>query len=454
MCTRDALCGDNHPSPKIPRARRSRVKSSLSLHPHLAEPATVKPVLRLIQAQRLHLAAQGLLQPPRRRARFADVVAVIERMRLLQIDSIHVVARSPYLVLHSRLGSYDPTWLEDALEQGRLAECWAHEACFVPAADYALHEAWREHRGAHWAHRNAMRMHRDQRQGMDGLLARIRDEGPLRAADFARDETSRGSSGWWEWKPEKRWLEACFALGELMVARRERFQRVYDLSAHVLARLDPPFEASLATSSHLELRQRFILDSVRALGVTQARWIADYYRLKPAVTSKELSPLLASGELIEVAVEGWDTPGYVHHDHADLLTQASLGRLRATHTALLSPFDPLVWDRARALAMFGFEYTIECYTPAAKRRYGYYVLPILHRGQLIGRLDAKAHRADGVFEIKALYLESGVEPTSSLLDALASTIASTAQWHGTPQIRLERCRPANMAAPLRKLWRA
>ncbi|WP_266160060.1 winged helix-turn-helix domain-containing protein [Dyella silvatica] len=411
-------------------------------------------MLRLIQAQRLQLAAQGLLQPLRRRARRADVVAAVERMRLLQIDSIHVVARSPYLVLHSRLGAYDPGWLDEALEQGRLAECWAHEACFVPAADYALHQAWREQRGTHWAHRHAMRMHQDQRQGMDSLLARIRETGPVRAADFVRDEQARGSSGWWAWKPEKRWLEACFALGELMVTRRERFQRVYDLSANVLARLDPPLETSVAALSHIELRRRFILDSVRALGVTQARWIADYYRLKPVVTANELAPLLAAGELIEVAVEGWDVPGYVHREHADLLAQAVLGRLRATHTALLSPFDPMVWDRARVLAMFGFEYTIECYTPAPKRRYGYYVLPILHRGQLIGRLDAKAHRADGIFKIKALYLEPGVEPTPSLLEALADAVAHTAQWHGTPQIRLEHCRPAKMAAALRKLWRA
>lgn len=406
-------------------------------------------VLSLSQARALQLHAQGLLQPMRRKPRSADVVTAIERMRLLQIDSIHVVARSPYLVLHSRLGDYSPAWLDEALADGRIAECWAHEACFVGARDLAAHRAWRE-RGSHWAQRHAERMHREHRPAMDTLLARIRDGGPVLASDFPRED--RGVSGWWEWKPEKRWLEAWFALGELMVPRRERFQRVYDLAERVLARLDPPFEPSTLDSARL--RRHFILDGVRALGIAQARWIADYFRLKPAVIARELAPRVAAGELLEVAVRDWDVPGYVHREHAAALEQARGGRLRATHTTLLSPFDPLVWDRARALAMFDFDYRIECYVPAPKRRYGYYVLPILHRGALVGRLDAKAHRAEGVFEIKALFLEPGVEPAPRLVDELAAAIARTARWHGTPRVRLGRCRPAALGPALRRAWKA
>ena len=417
--------------------------------PLLPASSTVSKPLSLVQARRLHLSAQGLLRPPSRRARPADVVAGIERMRLLQIDSIHVVARSPYLVLHARLGDYQPAWLDEALARGRIAECWAHEACFVPAADLPLHRAWRE-RGAHWAHRHAARMHREHRVEMDQLLERIRSEGALRAADFPRAD--RGASGWWEWKPEKRWLEAWFALGELMIPRRERFQRVYDLAERVLARLDPPFAPS--TLAPAQLRQRFILDSVRALGITQARWIADYYRLKPAVDEAELAPLVAAGELLAVPVRGWNATGYVHREHAPLIAKAQAGQLRATHTALLSPFDPLVWDRARALAMFDFEYTIECYTPAPKRRYGYYVLPLLHRGGLVGRLDAKAHRDEGVFEIKALFLEPGQPVTPRLVADVAEAIVRTARWHGTPTPRLERSEPATLGSALRDYWKA
>lgn len=400
----------------------------------------------------MQLAAQGLLQGPRRRARREDLITIIQRMRLLQIDSIHVVARSPYLVLHARLGNYPPTWLEDALEGGRIAECWAHEACFVTAKDIGLHRAWRAQSPSnHWADRHAAQMKDSSLDDMHALLERIRRSGPVRASDFERAD--RGVSGWWEWKPEKRWLEAWFASGELMVTRRERFQRVYDLAERVLAKLDPPPELAFASLSQTELRRQFILDSVRALGIAQARWIADYFRLKPAVNESELAPLLASGELLSVSVVGWESAAYVHRDHAPWLDKARSGRLRATHTALLSPFDPLIWDRARVRELFGFDYSIECYLPAAKRQYGYYVLPILHRGRLIGRLDAKAHRADAVFEIKAFFLEPDVQPSPRMLKEVAQAIAATAAWHGTPRIRLGRCRPAQVASVLRAHWR-
>jgi uncharacterized protein YcaQ len=417
----------------------------------LGKPSVGATPLTVSQARRVQLAAQGLLHSPRRRARRADVVACIAQMRLLQIDTIHVVARSPYLVLHARLGEYPPAWLDEALADGLLAESWVHEACFVPAADVMLHRAWREQREGHWAQRHAQRMRREHAASMEALLERIRVEGPVRAADFERAD--RGTTGWWEWKPEKRWLEALFAQGELMVARRERFQRVYDLSSRVLAGLQPPPDPDAEGWSHAMLRQRFILDSVRALGVTTARWIADYYRLKPAVSDLELQPLVASGELIAATLAGRSEPAYVHRDHAGLLERARTGRLRATRTALLSPFDPLVWDRARLRDMFDFDYRIECYLPAAKRQYGYYVLPILHRGRLVGRLDAKAHRAEGVFEVKALFLEEGVVPSPGLLDDLATALVDTARWHGTPRIRLGRCRPATIARALREALR-
>jgi uncharacterized protein YcaQ len=409
-------------------------------------------MLKLAQARAMQLAAQGLLQPPKRRPRRADLVAAIERMRMLQIDTIHVVARSPYFVLHSRLGDYPMAWLDEALAQGQLAECWAHEACFVSAADIAWHRGGQDHRSHHWAHRNAQRVHREHRKDMDALLAGIRASGPVRAADFER-RGGAAPSGWWEWKPEKRWLEAWFALGELMVARRDRFQRVYDLAERVLAGLDPPFDAALAFSA-AQQRRHFILETVRALGVTPAAWIADYFRLKPRVSDRELAPLVESGELLAVPVEGWSTPGYVHREHAPWLDKALAGKLRATLTTLLSPFDPLVWDRSRALAMFGFEYTIECYTPAAKRRYGYFVLPILHRGRLVGRLDAKAHRATGVFEVKALFLEPDAKAEPTLVSAVARAIAATAAWHGTERIRLGTTQPASLARLLRAQWRA
>ncbi|WP_232309439.1 winged helix-turn-helix domain-containing protein [Luteibacter yeojuensis] len=411
------------------------------------EPCTTAVVqLSHRAAQLLHLAAQGLLRRGTRKARKPDVTAAIARMGMLQIDTINVVARSPYMVLFSRLGSYREAWLDEALAEGRLAEAWAHEASFVPSAEYHYHRDYRLGRAGHWAHRMAERTHAEARTDMDALLARIRREGPLRAADFERD--APGSKGWWGWKPEKKWLEAWFALGELMVLRRDRFQRVYDLADRVTARWPEPLPAGVMDEA--AVREYFIVRSVEALGVARARWLADYYRLKPRVTDEELAPLVARGVLRRVAVEGWDEAAYVQASHAALLEQATSNTLRATRTTLLSPFDPVVWDRARAIGLFGFEYTIECYTPAAKRCYGYYVLPILHRGRLVGRLDAKAHRSSGLFQVLGVWLEEGVQPSPALVDGIATAIIECAAWHGTPRVTVESGQPKGLAAQLKR----
>ncbi|SFW32987.1 winged helix-turn-helix domain-containing protein [Luteibacter sp. UNCMF366Tsu5.1] len=397
-------------------------------------------------AQLLHLAAQGLLKRGTRKARKADVGTTIARMGLLQIDTINVVARSPYMTLFSRLGAYRNEWLDELLTEGVIAECWAHEACFVPASEFRYHRDYRAGRASHWAHKSAERIHAEARGDMDALLQRIRLEGPLRAADFEREGPA--TKGWWGWKPEKRWLEAWFALGRLMVARRDRFQRVYDLAERVIARWpeQPPAEIL----DEATVRQHFIAESVRALGIAKARWVADYFRLRPRVTDAELAPMVADGRLLRVSVEGWDVPGYVHRSHADLLRDAQRNALRATRTTLLSPFDPVVWDRARALDLFGFEYTIECYTPAAKRTYGYYVLPILHRGRLVGRLDAKAHRQTGLFQVLGLWLEAGVAASPALVEGIAEAIGECAAWHGTPRAVIERSQPRSLAALVTK----
>jgi uncharacterized protein YcaQ len=366
-------------------------------------------------------------------------------MRVLQIDTIHVVARSPYLVLFSRLGRYVPEWLDALLESGAIFECWAHEACFAPAEDYPLHRRHALERQGHWAMKHAERMRREQRIAMDKVLARIRETGALRAADFESGEPKK-PGGWWGWKDEKRWLEALFAFGELMIARRERFQRVYDLAERVLATMKI---APGAVATQAEMQRAFALDAARALGVTEARWIADYFRSGRRLKDADLDGYVDRGELLRIDVDGWAAPAYVHADHRDSLDAAVRGRLRATRTSLLSPFDPVVWDRERASAMFGFDYRIECYVPAPKRVFGYYVLPILHRGRLIGRLDAKAHRAEGRFEVKALFLEDDVAIDDALAEAVAVAIVECAEWHATPSVSVARCTPRAFLRPLR-----
>ncbi|MFZ4286060.1 winged helix-turn-helix domain-containing protein [Variovorax sp. HJSM1_2] len=407
-------------------------------------------MLSLAQARALHLAAQGLLQPPSAAATLADVAACIERMALLQIDTIHVVSRSPYLVLHSRLGDYPRQWLEDTLASAQVFETWAHEACFAPMADLHTHRAYNRLARQHWGITKAEQCHQAQRPHLDQLLAHVRAHGPVKSSDFERVQAA--GSPWWGWKDEKRWLEALFAKGELMIARRENFHRVYDLSERVAPQLLS--HAASAETSVEALNQHWAERAIAALGITQARWVHDYFRTKPRFKDADLDALVEAGVLLRVAVDGWDLPGYVHQQNAGWLQQAQAGSLQATHTALLSPFDPVVWDRERALALFDFDYRLECYTPEEKRLYGYFVLPILSRGELIGRLDAKAHRAEGVFEVRALHVQPGLQWSDAQMAAVAQAIQRSATWHGTPKVRITRTQPAKLAVPLRRALRA
>jgi len=403
-------------------------------------------LLSLAQARALHLAAQGLLQPPAQAATLADVAACIQRMALLQIDTIHVVSRSPYLVLHSRLGDYPRNWLEDSLANAQVFETWAHEACFAPMDDLHLHRAYNRQARQHWGLAKAEQSHLAQRPHLDKLLQHVRSNGPVKSSDFERVEGA--ASPWWGWKDEKRWLEALFAKGELMIARRENFHRVYDLSERVAPQLlSYAAEADLSVEA---LNSHWAERAVAALGITQARWVHDYFRTKPRFKDADLDALVDAGTVLRVAVDGWDLPGYVHRQNAALLQQAQAGALQATHTALLSPFDPVVWDRERALALFDFDYRLECYTPEEKRVHGYFVLPILWRGELIGRLDAKAHRAEAVFEVRALHVQPGLVWSEAQIADVAQAIQRSATWHGTPKVRITRTQPAKLAVPLRR----
>lgn len=405
----------------------------------------MKP-LSLQQARNLQLAAQGLLQPLHRKVTPLALRRCIARMQLLQIDTIHVVARSPYLVLFSRLGAYPMPWLDQALAQGHLFETWAHEACFAPVEQLALHRSHNASTRRHWGLDMGRNPDPTRQAELAQLLAHVRDNGPVRAADFTRTDGRTG--GWWGWKDEKIWLEALFARGDLMVARRERFHRVYDLAERV-----QPGVEQLALPDADAVRAAFIERAVMALGVTQARWIHDYFRMKPRLRDADLDAFVADGRLSRIQVQGWEPPAYVHVSQLGALRKAMRGSLVANHTTVLSPFDPLVWDRERALAFFGFDYRIECYTPADKRIHGYFVLPVLHNGELVGRLDAKAHREDAVFEVRKLFLQPGIVADDALIDALGAALWRCAQWHEARRVRLLHSAPAALAPRLRQVLR-
>jgi uncharacterized protein len=372
-------------------------------------------------ARGLLLYAQGLLTPPAKPAIKADVLAGIRRMACLQIDTINVVARSPYLTLFSRLGTYNPRWLEELLAEKALFEYWAHAACFLPIEDYPLYRRFMLSKTRFW--HSSEEWSREHPQAIEHVLSTIREKGETRSADFVRCDGRSG--GWWDWKIEKTTLEILLDTGRVMIARRHNFQRIYDLTERVHPGWDdraaPPLE---------EVYRRLLVKTARALGIVRADWAADYFRLPKRDCPALLKELANEGELVQVEVEGWPkTPVYLTPETLPLLD----ADLTPTHSALLSPFDPIVWDRARAREMFGFDYTIECYTPAAKRVYGYFTLPILVRGRLVGRLAAKAHRADKLFEVRGLFFEPGIDREEVLPDIHAA-VQACADWHGTPEV--------------------
>lgn len=393
--------------------------------------------LSLHHARQLQLAAQGLLRPLRRKALFGDLLASIRQMSLLQIDTIHVVARSPYLVLFSRLGEYPQEWLEQALAQKQLFEYWAHEACFIPIEDYPLLRHRMLNPAALGWKYNQSWVDQHQ-QEISGLLEYIRERGPVRSADF--DAPPGQKPGWWSWKPHKRHLENLFSAGTLMVTERRNFQRVYDLRERMM----PDWDDGQHALSEDDAVHQMLDRSAASLGIFHPSWLADYYRLKRAPVVTYLAQCLEQGRVREVRVEKLGQL-YVHHTcYSQLETPQA-----ATHTAILSPFDPLVWHRKRASELFDFDYRLECYTPEAKRQYGYFVLPILHRGALKGRLDARMLRKERILQVRELWLEPDTRISQQMLDDLQRTLIRFARWQGAEHIRLER-----LPAALARRWPA
>ncbi|AVF33907.1 winged helix-turn-helix domain-containing protein [Rahnella sikkimica] len=387
------------------------------------------PVISLSSARTLHLSAQNLLKPLTRKPSADDVVDSIQNMGLLQIDTISVVARSPYLVLFSRLGNYSPQWLEEALSAGKVFEYWAHEACFIPREDYGLlRHKMLNPQGMGW--KFSQDWFDDHHDDIQDLLSHIAQNGPVRSADFSAEKKS--NSGWWDWKPHKKHLETLFTSGKLMVSERRNFHRVYDLAERVMPGWDDATQALSQEAAEYQMMRR----SAQYLGIFKADWLADYYRLKRIDTLKVIEDLLENGEITPVEVSGLEGNYYVHQQQFPLLQKALESRITSTVTTLLSPFDPVVWDRKRVSTLFNFDYRIECYTPEAKRQYGYFTLPILQRGELIGRVDAKMHRKEKILEVKSLHLEPDVTVTSRRTQDIHGAITRFAAWQGAENVLL------------------
>ena len=404
------------------------------------------------EARRIALAAQGFSRRRPAAVGVRHLHSAMARMGVLQIDSVNVFARSHYLPLFSRLGAYDPALLERAFlmrksppgasnsaspllssgsrrltrptaaRPGRYTEYLAHEATFLPVEDWPLwgfrREAFRAKRGEFWGRTSSART-------LDWIRSELRDRGPSRPADI-RGDAPGGKAGWWEWDDVKHALEYLWRVGEVAIAGRDGFERRYALAEDVVPAdlLGRDLDRATAVG---ELVRR----AARAHGVATAADIADYYRVKDrALVLHAIDGLVEQGELEPVRVRGWERggraiPAWRHVD-------AVLPR-RIDATAILTPFDPVVWFRDRALRAFALDYRIEIYTPAAKRRYGYYSLPVLVGDRISARVDLKADRASGTLRVQSAWWEPQARPVDDA-ERIAAELRTAAAWQGLEHV--------------------
>ncbi len=393
--------------------------------------------LTAAQARRLALAAQGFARPHPAAVGTRQLNDLLDRLRVLQLDSVSVFARSHYLPVFARLGPYDPAALDALLfaRRGRYTEYWAHEAAIIRRDDWPL---WHWKRGelrerftrkSAWVRENV--------DVLDWLLAELDEKGPMTVADVEHDTAKERRGPWWGWSDVKEGLEYLFAFGDVVSGGRRGFSRVYALP-HQVGLADLHAVAMPRAEAHRELVRR----SVVALGAGTVADIADYHRLTITPTRDALRTLLEAGEVERVAVEGWGRDG--RDGEAFVAPGVSIPR-RIDATALLSPFDPVVWSRDRALRMFDFHYRIEIYTPAPKRQYGYYTLPVLVDDRLAGRVDLKSDRAASVLRVQSAWVEpgwpqaragSGTAAAEALAERLVPLLRSAASWQGLSEVQV------------------
>ncbi|MCW2622419.1 MAG: cytoplasmic protein [Frankiales bacterium] len=381
--------------------------------------------LTLAAARRVALAAQGLLdRVPAGPVTARHIRRVLARTHLLQMDSVNVFERAHHLPLFSRLGPYDKQLLATLAYQKReLFEYWGHEASLLPVAMHPLLR-WRmsraEQLGEGWG--GPLRTMRDKPELVARVLSRLEAEGPMGAG--AMRDGPRTSGSWWGWDEGKLALEYLFWSGRITTHSRPGFERVYDLTERVL----PPAVLALPTPPRDEAQRELVRLAAQALGVATEKDLRDYFRLRVDEAAVAIRSLVDGGELLPVQVPGWRQPTY--------LWRAARVPRAVPVSRILSPFDPLVWERSRTARLFGFDYRIEIYVPAHKRVHGYYVLPFLHREALAARVDLKSDRAAGVLRVLAAWLEPGRDP-ADVGPALGSELQRAAHWQGLSAVVVE-----------------
>lgn len=373
-------------------------------------------------ARRIGLAAQGYGAARPTTVQRRHIATLAERLGMYQIDSVNVLTRAHTMPAFSRLGAYDAAHFEQLAWGGRRHrawfEYWGHAACLVPMACWPLlrwrMDAFRAHQPGSMANFVA-----ERGPFIAGVLAELRERGPLAAADLSGAGAPSGK--WWGWSDGKFAMEYLLMTGDVTVAhRRGAFERVYDRSERVIdtAAFNAPPPAPA------EAQRALLRIAAAAMGVATEGDLRGYWRLKPDAKPR-VAELVEAGELLPVAVEGWKQPTYLWH-------QARLPR-QVQAAALISPFDPLLWERDRALRLLGFHYRIGLYTPREQRTDGYYVLPFLHGDQIAARVDLQADRAGRVLHVHASHLEADA-PAGPTAEALAQGLGEAARWLGLERV--------------------
>ena len=382
------------------------------------------------QAKRVALAAQGFGAQPKGSVTAGHLARAIETMGVLQLDSVNVFERSHYLPLFARLGDYSSDILDDLLLSEHTptshVEYWVHEASFIPLESWPLWQ-WRM-QAARELHAQPGQWLAEHRPLADALLGRLVKEGPATFSELEGDRSaSRGS--WWDWSDTKRALEELFDDGVITTVGRRNFQRVYAPVEMVI-----PEALRAITIPERDARRTLVVDAVRALGVATLSDIADYYRMRRVPVQAALDASVESGEVVRVAVEGWvDKSGRPLATYA--LPSLRVPRKPVEATTVLTPFDPVTWNRERASRLFNFDYRIEIYTPAAKRKFGYYSLPVLMDESLVARVDLKADRKNRTLIVRSAHWEP--ERPSDGIERLSAVVRNAAAWRGLDTIVVE-----------------
>ena len=377
--------------------------------------------LSIDRARRIALAAQGLTrQRPGGRVDVRHFRRVLSDVGVVQLDSVNVLARAHYMPFFARLGPYDQGALDRWLwGSGELFEYWGHEASLLPIEARSLfeHRMIGEHR---W--RAVERLNEERPGFVDHVYEQVRTRGALTVSDL--DAQERRSGAWWGWRSEKVALEWLFLTGKLTSAGRPAFNRLYDLPERV-----HPEAVDLPRVDADEARKALLVRAAESLGVATLADLADYYRIRVPVARPLVHELVQAGALEQVEVEGWRDRAYLH--------PTAVTPRRHRGAALVNPFDPLIWFRPRVERLFGFRYRIEIYVPAKDRVYGYYVLPFLLDGELVGRADLKADRKRGVLSVRAAHVEEG-QDEARVASALAGELYGMAGWLGLEDVEVDR----------------